>query len=146
ARFRKKGAFQPDHDLERMVNYLEERYRVLAIPTIRQRFTWRGVAQSNLIAVIEGAEPGPPVVMADHIDAAVEEDTFARTGERVTTHGADDNATATAALLAAAAALRDARPKRTIWLVHLTGEEFPADCLGARHFLTELMRARRDVH
>ena len=146
ARFRKKGSFQPDHDLERMVDYLEERYRVLAIRTIRQRFTWRGIPQSNLIAVIEGTEDGPPVVMADHIDAAVAEDTFEATGRRVTTHGADDNATATAALLGAAAVLRDARPRRDIWLVHFTGEEFPADCLGVRHFLTELMRTRRDVH
>lgn len=146
ARFRKRGTFQPDHDLERMVDYLEERYRALSIETVRQRFTWRGIPQSNLIAMIRGREPGPPVVMADHIDAAVEEDTFAATGRRVTSHGADDNATATAALLGAAAVLRDARPRRDIWLVHLTGEEFPADCLGARHFLSELMRARRDVH
>jgi hypothetical protein len=146
ARFRNKGAFQPDHDLERMVDYLEERYRALSIETVRQRFTWRGIPQSNLIAIIHGAEPGPPVVMADHIDAACEEDTFEKTRRRVTAHGADDNATATAALLAAAAVLRDARPRRNIWLVHLTGEEFPSDDLGARHFLSELLRARRDIH
>jgi hypothetical protein len=146
ARFRNKGSFQPDHDLERMVDYLEERYRALSIETVRQRFSWRGIPQSNLIAILPGTRAGPPVVMADHIDAAVAEDTFARTGRRETTPGADDNATATAALLGAAAVLRDARPKRTIWLVHLTGEEFPADCLGARHFLSELLRARRDLH
>jgi hypothetical protein len=144
-RFRNKGSFQPDHDLERMVDYLEERYRVLSIETVRQRFTWRGIPQSNLIAIIKGTEGGPPVVMADHIDAACEEDTFARTRLRVTTYGADDNATATAALLGAAAALRDAHPRHDIWLVHLTGEEFPSDDLGARHFLSEMMRARQDL-
>jgi hypothetical protein len=143
--FRHKGAFQPDHDLERMVDYLEERYRVLSIQTVRQRFTWRGIAQSNLIAILPGTEGGPPVVMADHIDTACEEDTFARTRQRVTSHGADDNATATAALLGAAAVLRDAHPRHDIWLVHLTGEEFPADDLGARHFLSEAMRARQDI-
>src|SRR5262249_14901370 len=74
--FRNKGAFQPDHDLERMVDYLEERYHALSIETVRQRFTWRGIPQSNLIAILRGTEPGPPVVMADHIDAACEEDTF----------------------------------------------------------------------
>ncbi len=146
ARFRNKGSFQPDHDLERMVDYLEERYRVLSIETVRQRFTWRGIPQSNLIAIIKGGGQGPPVVLADHIDAAVAEDTFARTGRRVTAHGAADNATATATLLGAAAALRDARPRRDIWLVHMTGEEFPGDCLGARHFLSELLRAGRDLH
>ena len=145
ARFRNKGAFQPDHDLERMVDYLEERYRALSIETVRQRFTWRGIPQSNLIAIIQGTERGPPVVMADHIDAACEEDTFDQTRRRVTTHGADDNATATAALLAAATVLRDAHPRHDIWLVHLTGEEFPSDDLGARHFLSELMRARQDL-
>lgn len=145
ARFRNKGSFQPDHDLERMVDYLEERYRVLEIETVRQRFTWRGIPQSNLIAIIRGTEGGPPVVMADHIDTACEEDTFARTRQRVTTHGADDNATATAALLGAAAVLRDAHPRHDIWLVHLTGEEFPSDDLGARHFLSEMMRARQDI-
>jgi hypothetical protein len=144
-RFRTKGSFQPDHDLERLVDYLEERYRVLSIKTVRQRFTWRGIPQSNLIAIIQGTEGGPPVVMADHIDTACEEDTFARTRQRVTGHGADDNATATAALLGAAAVLRDAHPRHDIWLVHLTGEEFPSDDLGARHFLSEAMRARQDI-
>jgi len=110
-----------------------------------QRFTWRGIPQSNLIAIIRGTERGPPVVMADHIDAACEEDTFDQTRRRVTSHGADDNATATAALLAAATVLRDAHPRHDIWLVHLTGEEFPSDDLGARHFLSELMRARQDL-
>ncbi|HEX8108080.1 MAG TPA: M20/M25/M40 family metallo-hydrolase [Kofleriaceae bacterium] len=144
-RVRIKGSFQPDHDLERMVDYLEERYRVLSIETVRQRFTWRGIAQSNLIAIIQGTEGGPPVVMADHIDTACEEDTFAATHRRVTTHGADDNATATAALLGAAAVLRDAHPRHDIWLVHLTGEEFPSDDLGARHFLSEMRRAHQDI-
>lgn len=145
ARFRNKGAFQPDHDLERMIDYLEERYRVLSIETVRQRFTWRGLPQGNLIAIIKGTERGPPVVMADHIDAACEEDTFDKTRRRVTTHGADDNATATATLLAAATVLRDAHPRHDIWLVHLTGEEFPSDDLGARHFLSEMMRTRQDI-
>lgn len=145
ARFRNKGAFQPDHDLERMIDYLEERYRALSIETVRQRFAWRGIPQGNLIAIIKGAEPGPPVVMADHIDAACEEDTFDKTHQRVTTHGADDNATATAMLLGAAAVLGDAHPRHDIWLVHLTGEEFPSDDLGARHFLSEMMRAQKDI-
>src|SRR5262249_56609203 len=93
-RFRHKGAFQPDHDLERMVDYLEERYRVLSIQTVRQRFTWRGIAQSNLIAILPGTEGGPPVVMADHIDTACEEDTFARTRQRGAPPRGRDNPTA----------------------------------------------------
>src|SRR6185295_14808763 len=26
-----------------------------------------------------------------------------------------------------------------VWLVHLTGEEFPGDCLGARHLVQQLI-------
>ena len=34
---------------------------------------------------------------------------------------------------------REGRLARDIWLLHLTGEEFPADCLGARHFCQALV-------
>ena len=33
-----------------------------------------------------------------------------------------------------------------IWLVHLTGEEFPADCLGARHLCRCLVEGRLQLH
>ena len=32
-----------------------------------------------------------------------------------------------------------------VWLVHLTGEEFPADCLGARHLSQLLVEGRLKV-
>jgi len=32
-----------------------------------------------------------------------------------------------------------------IWLVHLTGEEFPADCLGARHLSQRLVEGNLKV-
>jgi hypothetical protein len=145
--FIKKGSFQVGHDLERMVDYLEVRYKELGIPIQRQRFMWRGLPQSNLIALIAGQdENAAPVVLADHIDSAVAEDTFNDSGQRVTTPGANDNSTATATLLQAAKILRVAHPKRPIWLVHLTGEEFPAVDLGARHFLSEILRSKKDIY
>jgi len=149
-RFVKKGAFQRDHDLEALVDYLEERYQQLGIATERQRFVWRGIAQSNLIAKLpaRGRSDGqslPKVVLADHIDTAVEEDTFERTGQRVTTPGADDNATATAVLLRAAESLRALSLHHEVWLVHLTGEEFPADDLGAWRFAEKLMLDKTDL-
>ena len=149
-RFVKKGAFQRDHDLERLVDYLEERYQQLGIVTHRQRFGWRGIAQSNLIAKIRGRGSSsgkrlPIVVLADHIDTAVEEDTFERTGQRVTTPGADDNATATAVLLRAAESLQQLSLQHDVWLVHLTGEEFPADDLGAWRFAEKLMLDKTDL-
>lgn len=156
ARFVRRGSFQEDNDLGRVVDYLEERYEALGFVRgdlaahgsgnrfFRQRFTWRGITQSNLVVVIEGTEHDAPVVLADHIDAACEEDTFAATGRRVTTRGADDNATATAVLLRAAEILKDSHPRRDVWLLHLTGEEFPSDGLGSRHFVIDRLDARQD--
>jgi hypothetical protein len=145
--FQRKNCAQKDHQLLDLVDYLSERYERLGIRTFRQPFVWRGIAQSNLIAVIPGTRPGKanrPVLMADHLDTVFSEDVFKKTGKRVSTAGADDNSTAVAALLRAAEVLRDSRPENDIWLVHLTGEEFPADSLGARHFLTEMLGQGRD--
>lgn len=141
-----RGSFQENNDLEAVVDYLETRYEKLGIRTERQRFTWRGIAQSNLVAIVRGRERGgAPVVLADHIDAAVEEDTFDATGQRVTTHGANDNATATALLLRAAEIFKASPPRHDVWLVHLTGEEFPSDGIGCWKFLGEKLAAKQDL-
>lgn len=160
----RKNSADPQNQLEALLDYLEERYKKLGLTTRRQRFTWRGIPQSNLIAVLPagaaGARPGiaaeppapsglkPPIVLADHIDTAFCEDIFARNYQRVSAKGADDNASATATLLRAAEVLRSmpaAKRQHEIWLLHLTGEEFPADDLGARQFTEELLRTRTDV-
>jgi Zn-dependent M28 family amino/carboxypeptidase len=91
------------------------------------------------------AERNRPVLMGDHIDTAYCEDEYARTGRRISAPGADDNVSATAALLRAAAILKDSKPLHDIWLVHLTGEEFPPDDLGARAFLPLLMKDKQDI-
>ena len=121
------------------------------------RFTWRtefdlswseawtqnqqGQAQErNIVVVIPGKDRTQAVIMADHYDTAYMEDVFEKErggdGLRAAAAGADDNHSATATLLAAAEVFlplaRAGRLERDIWLVHLTGEEFPSDCLGAR--------------
>ena len=62
---------------------------------------------------------------------------------RLAAAGADDNHSATAAMMLAAPLLcelsRSGRLAHDVWLVHLTGEEFPADCLGARHLAQALV-------
>jgi hypothetical protein len=141
-RFARKSSADPEHQLEALADYLAERYARLGIRTERQRFVWRGIKQSNLIAMIPGKNRGAanrPVVLADHYDTAFCEDVFRRTGQRVSTPGADDNASGTAALLRAAEVLRDAHPRNDIWLVHLTGEEMPGDDLGARRWVDGLL-------
>jgi hypothetical protein len=69
--------------------------------------------------------------MADHY----EKDSGGN-GARLAAAGADDNHSATAALMLGAPVFlelsRAGRLACDIWLIHLTGEEFPSDCLGAR--------------
>jgi len=146
AKFIKRNSAQADHVLDRVVDYLEERYAQIGIETKRQRFTWREIPQSNLIAIIPGKKRGAPVIFADHFDSAFEEDTFEKDLKtRVACGGANDNATATAALMRAAEILKNKTPLHDIWLVHFTGEEYPADGLGAWHFLSEMLKTKQDI-
>src|SRR5262249_40700197 len=97
-------------------------------------------AERNIIMMIPGANRGQAVIMGDHYDTAYMEDVYyADSGgdqRRAPAAGADDNHSATTALLLAAEHLlplaKAGKLARDVWLVHLTGEEFPADCMGAR--------------
>jgi hypothetical protein len=116
---------------------------------------WRGnqdgrTYERDLVVVIPGRDRRRAVIMADHYDTAYMEDVFgypqSQRGPRLAAAGADDNHSATAALLLAAPIFldlaRQGRLRCDIWLVHLTGEEFPADCLGARHLCQRLVEGR----
>jgi hypothetical protein len=143
--FTNKQNALPDNQLEYVFQYLEERYAQMSIATTRQSFTWRGMPQTNLIAKIPGSNPSlAPVLMADHVDTAFCENDAIR-GIYRAVPGADDNASASAALLRAAVALKDRHPLRTIWLVHFTGEEFPADDLGARALVSKMLGDKQDI-
>ena len=103
--------------------------------------------ERNLIVVIPGRDRRRAVIMADHYDTAYMEDIYYKdqggVGARLAAAGADDNHSATAALMRAAPIFCDlSREKKLgcdIWLVHLTGEEFPSDCLGSRHLCQQLI-------
>ncbi len=144
---RRKNSADPQHQLGTLLRFLAARYQKLGLTLRHQRFFWRGVAQENLVAVLRGTRVtgNRPVLLADHIDTALSEDVFQNTGQRVSAPGADDNAAAVAALLRAAEVLRPLPRQHDIWLVHLTGEEFPADDLGARRFVSELLGQRVDI-
>ena len=64
-------------------------------------------------------------------------------GARLAANGADDNYSASATLLQAAPIFlklsKEGKLERDVWLIHLTGEEFPADCMGARNFCRSLI-------
>jgi hypothetical protein len=146
ARFHRKSCALPDNDILDVVAYLEERYAALGIATQRHEFSWRGIPQADLVAILPGTAPDAedrPVVLSDHIDTAFAEDVFAKSGARLPVPGADDNGSATATLLLAARALAHVPHRHDVWLVHLTGEEYPSDDLGARELVKELLREKR---
>ncbi|MGO9112815.1 MAG: M28 family peptidase, partial [Thermoguttaceae bacterium] len=112
-------------------------------------FSWSGGWKSNqygetyerdLVIVIPGKNRRRAVIMADHYDTAYMEDVYGYPGKgggpRIAAAGADDNHSATAAMMLAAPIFLDlskqGKLESDIWLVHLTGEEFPSDCMGAR--------------
>jgi hypothetical protein len=106
--------------------------------------------ERNVVCVIPGRNRGEAVIMADHYDTAYMEDVYEEErggdGLRAAAAGADDNHSATTALLLAAETLlplaRAGKLQRDVWLVHLTGEEFPGDCLGARALAQALVERR----
>ncbi len=103
--------------------------------------------ERNILTVIPGKNRKEAVVMADHYDTAYMEDLYdtnrGGSGARLAAAGADDNHSATVALLQAAPIFlklaKEGRLERDIWLLHLTGEEFPSDCMGARYFCQSLV-------
>jgi hypothetical protein len=108
----------------------------------------RDTHERDLIVVIPGRDRRRAVIMADHYDTAYMADTYEKQyggdGARLAASGADDNHSATAALMLGAPAFlelsRQGKLACDIWLIHLTGEEFPADCLGARHLCQQLVQ------
>jgi hypothetical protein len=67
-------------------------------------------------------------------------------GARLSAHGADDNYSASSTLFQAAPIFlklsKEGKLERDIWLIHLTGEEFPSDCMGARNLCQSLVEKR----
>jgi hypothetical protein len=104
--------------------------------------------ERNLIVVIPGRDRSKAVIMADHYDTAYMEDHYEKenggNGARLAACGADDNHSATSALMLGApiflALSRQGKLACDIWLVHLTGEEFPSDCMGARDLSQHLVQ------
>jgi hypothetical protein len=111
-------------------------------------------AERDLIVVIPGRNRRQAVIMADHYDTAYMEDKYEKdrggSGARIAACGADDNHSATAAMMLAAPIFlemsRQGKLGCDVWLVHLTGEEFPADCLGARALTERLVQRTLKLH
>ncbi len=120
------------------------------------QFSWSGgwnlnqhceTCERDLVIVIPGRDRRRAVIMADHYDTAYMEDVYGYPGKgdgpRIAAAGADDNHSATATMMLAAPIFLDlakeGKLETDIWLVHLTGEEFPSDCMGARALCQRLV-------
>jgi hypothetical protein len=105
------------------------------------------IYERNILVVIPGKNRKEAVVLGDHYDTAYMEDIYDKerggSGARLAARGADDNYSASSTLLQAAPIFlkmsKEGRLERDIWLIHLTGEEFPSDCMGARNFCQSLI-------
>lgn len=94
--------------------YIARELTDLGYVVVAQRYAAEGVDCANLEVVIPGASvPSEIVVVGAHYDTVPG------------SPGADDNASAVAALLEIARALADARPARTLKLVAFVNEEAP---------------------
>ena len=109
--------------------------------------------ERNILVVIPGKNRKQAVVLGDHYDTAYMEDIYEKgrggSGARLAAKGADDNYSASSTLLQAAPILlklsKEGKLERDIWLIHLTGEEFPSDCMGARNFCQSLIEKNMNL-
>jgi hypothetical protein len=121
------------------------------------RFEWMGgwvknqdgkEEERDIVTIIPGRDRKRAVIMGDHYDTAFMADCYdpeyGGWGARLAAAGADDNHSATAALMLGAPIFmemsRAGKLGCDVWLIHLTGEEFPADCLGARALTERLVQ------
>ncbi|HEY3788479.1 MAG TPA: M28 family peptidase, partial [Urbifossiella sp.] len=125
-------------------------------------FSWMGgweknqhaPAERDVVCVIPGKDRSRAVIMGDHYDTAYMCDRYDKEygghGARIAACGADDNHSATAAMMLAApiflAMSKAGKLGCDVWLVHLTGEEFPADCLGARALSERVIEGVMEIH
>jgi hypothetical protein len=125
-------------------------------------YSWMGgwlknqetAAERNIVMVIPGKDRSRAVIMSDHYDTAFMADRYEKEqggcGARIAACGADDNHSATAAMMLAAPIFLEMSKQGKlgcdIWLIHLTGEEFPADCLGARALTQRLVEGTLKLH
>lgn len=165
ARFTNRLMGHPANQLAEVCDYLTAHYQAMGLSVETQTFDWDGKPYRNVVVTIPG-DSDETVLLVDHIDTAATWDypeeslqelkaydvdaaaaaAIRQThGTQVAAPGADDNASAAAALMEAADLFAKKRPARTIKLLHLNGEEFPGDCAGARHYVAAAMKRREKI-
>jgi hypothetical protein len=110
--------------------------------------------ERNLLVRIPGRDRRRAVIMADHYDTAYMHDHYDRaeggTGARLAAQGSDDNCSATAALMLGARPFLELSKRGEldcdVWLLHLTGEEYPAEGLGTCRMCQWLIEGTLTLH
>jgi len=114
------------------IEYLERTYRSFGYEPELQRFEARGSQTANVLATLRGTDdPDLIYVVSSHFDSGA------------STAGADDDSSATAALLETARMLAGTPMPATIVFASLTGEE--AGLLGSREFVQRTAAAGWNV-
>lgn len=119
--------------LEERARAIEARFAELDLSPRREWFRHGGGRYSNIVATLKGRESGlPPYLVGAHFDAAAG------------SPGADDNASAVAAMMAAAGALAKSPPRRGVCFVAFNLEE-PQSALDWRYRHGSRNFARRSL-
>jgi Zn-dependent M28 family amino/carboxypeptidase len=119
--------------------YVAEQLEEAGVPAVRQPFQWKGRAFNNVVGRREGTDPTRPwVIVGAHFDSTAH------------TPGADDNASAVAAMLEIARLTRDWRNAATIEFVGFNLEEIqsivpPIYRVGSLAYARQLKRERRSL-
>ncbi len=169
--FRDRFVPSKTHQLNDVLAWLGAQYTRLGLDWKLEPVKWKKETYYNLVVTVAGDSP-EAVLLADHYDVADKEpgdpanliqlsrdfglsqeqiDALTGTvkmGEGVP--GADDNASATAALIEMAHLIKAERDRgmrfeKTIKLVHLVGEEMPSDCLGGRAYVRDAKKRGDEI-
>lgn len=116
--------------------YIAEQFRQIGLVPAGtdgyyQSFTWKDRRCQNVVGAIKGARTDRAIVVGAHFDHL-----GVHLGE--IHHGADDNASGTAALIEIARALAGSKPENSILFAAFSGEEI--GILGSQHFAKNLPR------
>lgn len=165
-RIRDRFVASQGNQLTDVLAWLRGYYTALGLEPVFEPVAYRGKTFYNLVVTIPGASD-EAVLLADHYDVADKE--LGRTANRkqltvdhclkpreiqalsdtipvgAAVPGADDNGSATAALMEMGRLLSEARRDgvrlgKTIKLAHLVGEELPANCLGGRAMVRDAVQ------
>lgn len=169
--FRDRFLGSPKNQLDQMVQWLTQQYQAMGLEAQLEPVKWHNRTYYNVVVTFPG-ESKQAIALCDHYDVAAKEtilknhiadlkDHYGLTdaeikkrldsikkGEAVP--GADDNASASSALLETAAFLKQQLDQgvklgHPVKIVHLVGEEFPASCLGGRVFLKNALERKEQL-